>query len=86
MLITKSGSSAMLRCAITPLACQGRQRRPLLAVGAPLVAALLLTPGVTRAAVFRFCQRRLFRVHRLSGPVVARALRLHETDSHRRFR
>ena len=50
MLITKLGSSAMLRCAITHLVCQRPQRRPLLTVGAAFVAALLLTPGMPHAA------------------------------------
>src|SRR5205823_8135701 len=40
MEITKSGSLALLRCA---------KRRALLAVATPMVAALLLTPGITRA-------------------------------------
>src|SRR5436853_7241274 len=40
MEVTKSGSLALLRCA---------KRRALLAVATPLVAALLLTPGITRA-------------------------------------
>ncbi len=40
MEVTKSGSLALLRCA---------KRRALLAVATPLMAALLLTPGITRA-------------------------------------
>jgi iron complex outermembrane receptor protein len=52
MEVTRSGSSALLRCAITQLLPHGRRYRPLLAAAAASVSAtaLLMLPGVTRAA------------------------------------
>src|SRR5204863_1108086 len=49
MEVTSSGSSAMLRCAITHLLRHGRRHGPLVAAAATAAAALLMLPGVTRA-------------------------------------
>src|SRR5256885_13147882 len=51
MEVTSSGSSAMLRCVTTHLPPHGGRHRPLLAAAATAsVTALLMLPGVTRAA------------------------------------